>query len=157
MMLLNRSTFPVGTAGLAIVMTLLAWGHVPQDRLVAWCAAGIACALLFVVALYPPLVRRTARDGLPLLGGPAGVISGIVFGLLPWLEDERLITSPMRWVALVGLFAMAAGISTGGLSGTSHPQRLGMPMWAVAIPAYARAADRLGVAMIFTGVRHFRH
>jgi diguanylate cyclase (GGDEF)-like protein len=137
MVRLNRSTFPVGTAACALTLYALARPYVPEGRLLGWTAAGLASAVLFAVALWPPFERRSDADGLPVLLPAAGYFCGVVFGVLPWLDLHALRTTPFAWVSLVILLAMSSGSQSGLINGTPHLARVMVPAWVLAAAAFA--------------------
>jgi len=136
MLLLNRTTFPVGVFSAGAVLAVLAWPYVPHPLVLAWFAVDAVVSLVWIAALVPPLVDRLDRDGLPLLFRPLGYACGLTFGAFAWLDLRALASTSLEWIVLAVLFAVSSGAQSGTVIGTPHALRVQLPMWATVAPAY---------------------
>ena len=141
MLLLNRTTFPLGVFSGGAVLAALAWPYLPPRLVLAWFVINSTVSVVWIGALVPPLVDRLDRDGLPLLFQPLGYACGLTFGAFAWLDLHTLATTPLEWIVLAVLFAISSGAQSGTVIGTPHALRVQLPMWATATPAYAAIHD----------------
>lgn len=154
MVRLNRSTFPLGTVACTLTLAALAHPYIGTAVLVGWTAAGLGCAVLFALALWPPLERRSDADGLPVLLPAAGYVCGVVFGAVPWLDLDALRSTPFTWISLVILMAMTSGTQSGLINGTKHLVRVAVPTWVLAGTAYAVVGNWAvtAAAVVYLGI-----
>jgi diguanylate cyclase (GGDEF)-like protein len=137
MLLLNRTTFPLGVFSAGAVLATLAWPYLPTRWVLAWLVINSTVSVIWIAALVPPLVDRLDRDGLPLLFRPLGYACGLTFGAFAWLDLHALARTPLEWIVLAVLFAVSSGAQSGTVIGTPHALRVQLPMWATVAPAYA--------------------
>jgi diguanylate cyclase (GGDEF)-like protein len=146
MLLLNRTTFPLGVFSAGAVLAALAWSYLPPRVVLAWFAVNTGVSLVWVAALVPPLVDQLDRDGLPLLFRPLGYACGLTFGVFAWLDLHTLASTQLKWIVLAVLFAVSSGTQSGTVIGTPHALRVQLPMWAMTVPAFAAIHDWVVVA-----------
>jgi diguanylate cyclase (GGDEF)-like protein len=137
MLLLNRTTFPLGVFSAGAVLAALAWPYLPPRLVLTWFIINSTVSAIWVAALVPPLVDLLDRDGLPLLFQPLGYACGLSFGGFAWLDLHALARTPLEWIVLAVLFAVSSGAQSGTVIGTPHALRVQLPMWTTVAPAYA--------------------
>lgn len=123
---------PIGAGALTIVAVGLLRGDLPAGRLLAWAgfvAVGVGGQAMSVVS--PSIRGWEASSGLPRTTYVAHGVIGVAYGLLPWLDADMVDRSDLRWLALMLMFAMSAGVAS-GLNGLDV---LGLcvlaPMWTI--------------------------
>ncbi len=135
--LVNRLVYPVGVAGLALVVVAALWSELARGPLLIWLAAACLSALGFAGALAWPGARWLGRDGLPVLLAPTGYLVGVVWGSLAWVDLEALDRSvTARSICLVALMGLSIGAHSPTAAGTAHALRVDLPMAALALAAY---------------------
>ncbi len=135
--LVNRLVYPLGVAGLSLVLVVALWSELARGPLLAWLAAALLSALGFAGALVWPGARWLGRDGLPVLLAPTGYLVGVVWGSLAWVDLAALDQSVTgRSICLVALMGLSIGAHSPTVAGTAHPLRVDVPMATLALAAY---------------------
>ncbi len=135
----NRWLAPLGNSAAALVFLLTTRDFVAGGRSVPWFVAmviaGMATALASSAAVSP------SRSGIPLIAQAAYFASGVLWGLLLWLDPSARMDSEFQWIALTHLFAVTAG-TTAGLSGVSLLSTLTQaPLWLLTAAALAMEGE----------------
>ena len=131
----NRWLAPVGNIAAALVFLFSTGDFVDQSRRLPWFTAMVVAGL--ATALASSAVSSPSRSGIPAVAQAAYFASGVLWGLLLWLEPSARMDSEFQWIALTHLFAVTAG-TTAGLAGVNLLSTLTqVPMWLLTAAALA--------------------
>lgn len=107
----NRWLSPLGNSAAAVVFLLTTRDFVDPDRSIPWFVAMVIAGIATAVA--SSALMSPSRSGIPAVAQAAYLASGLLWGLLLWLDPDARMDSEFRWIALTHLFAVTAGTTAG--------------------------------------------